>query len=100
MWLALGNGRPDGDLTQLLPPLAALAHFTTELRRRLAATGLEGLEGMLELYGRLRATLDRVPRAELERIRGDVVGLEAWLHEVARLLEDLQRVKRALGDPS
>jgi hypothetical protein len=100
VWLAFGDGRSDDDPTQILALLAGLVHFTVELRQRLAPTGVDGLAGTLVLYGRLRGALDAVPRAQLERVRGDVVALERGLHDVARLLEHLQTMKRALADPS
>ena len=98
MWLTLANGGYDGAaVEQTLPELEALTQFTEELRRRLAGDGIEGLEGTVTLYGRLKVMLDGVPAPELERMRAEVAGLERWFGEVARGLEDLKRLKRALG---
>ena len=51
----------------------------------------------MTLYRRLRALLDGVPAPELEGLRGKIAGLERWLSEVARGLEEFARFKRARG---
>jgi hypothetical protein len=97
VWLAFHNGRNDGDLVHVLPELEAIAQFTAELHARLASVGVDGLAGTVALYRRLRATLDGIPPADLERVREHVVALECWLHDVARCLGELDRLKRATG---
>ena len=97
MWLAFHNGHNDDDLVHVLPELEAIAQFTAELHGRLASVGVDGLAGTVALYRRLRATLDGIPPADLDRVRADVVALEHWLHDVGRFLGELARLKQATG---
>jgi hypothetical protein len=97
VWIALHNGRRDGDLVHVLPELAAIAQFAADLRARLEDVGVDGLEGTLGLYRRLRDTLDGIPPDDIEHVRAHVAALQRWLHEVARCLDDLARLKRATG---
>ena len=97
MWIALRNGRHDDDLVHVLPELEAIAQFASDLNDRLARVGVGGLDGTLELYRRLRATLDRIAPGDITCVRGHVAALERWLEDVARCLDDLARLKRATG---
>jgi hypothetical protein len=97
VWLAFHNGRNDDDLVHVLPELAAIAQFTAELDGRLASVGVDGFAGTVALYRRLRATLDGIPPADLDRVRAQVVALEHWLDGVARCLGELVRLKQATG---
>ena len=98
MWLLLANGRSDADrIEQTLSELEALTQFMADVRRRLGDDGIEGVEGTAMLYRRLRAVVDGVPAPELERMRAEVAGLERWFGKLARGLEDLAGLKRALG---
>jgi hypothetical protein len=97
VWLALHNGRNDDDLVHVLPELEAIAQFTAELDGRLVSVGVDGLGGTVALYRQLRATLEGIPPADLERVRSHVAALERWLDDVARCLAELVRLKQATG---
>ncbi len=95
MWLVLANGHGDAEhVEHVLPDLEALGRFAEELRGRLAADGLDGIEGTLALYRRLKGTLDSIEAADIERIRADIHVLERWAGEAARFLADIARLKR------
>ena len=81
----------------VLPELAAIAQFAADLRARLEGVGVDGLEGTLGLYGRLRETLDRIPPDDIERVLAHIAVMQRSLHEVARRLDELGRLKRATG---
>jgi len=95
MWLLLDRERAQSDgAEQALHALEALAQFTGELRRRLAGDGVNGIDGAVALYWRLRATLDDVPRERLGEMRAEIVRLRQWLEAALRAIDDLRRLKQ------
>ena len=98
MWLALDHAPADGEgLEGVLAQLEAIRLFTEELGRRFTAVGIDGIAGALELYRRLKATLDAVPLAEIERRMGEAQALGRTLGELAQSLERIRRLKTLLG---
>jgi len=94
VWLALdGDGGDPDPLERVLPQLEAVARFADELRSRVAADGIDGIDGMLNVHRRLRAVLDDIPRDELERMRGAVAELTRALEDIARCLDHMARIK-------
>jgi len=98
VWLALAKGPTDaGAVEHVLQGIEALGQFADELRRRLTDDGVDGLDGTVDLYLKLRGTVDRIPGAEVARILAQIRALEAWLGEVRRGLSELARLKRLVG---
>jgi hypothetical protein len=100
MWLIFardGKGTSDG-VEQALFGLHAIAQFTAELRARLGPDGVEGFDGALGVYRRLKGTLDAIPASRIEEMRADIAAMEEWLRRAARALDDLARLKQALGE--
>jgi hypothetical protein len=98
VWIALAQGNADGTaVEQVLPRLEALVQFTDGLEHRLAADGLGGIAGTVILYRQLREALNDVSQVELARIRDDVDGLVATVADLGRTLEEIRRLKVALG---
>ena len=97
MWLLLDRERAQSDgALQALPALEALAQFTGELRLRLAGDGVDGIDGAVALYWRLRGALDDVPRERLGEMRAETVRLRQWLEAALRAIDDLRRLKLTL----
>ena len=64
-----------------------LINFTREVNRRIADSGISGVEGMVALYDQLRGALAKVTPQELEWAQG----------EVTRVLETLRRLSEELA---
>jgi len=97
MWLTIAH-RPDGNAVELvLAELAALALFADELGRRLGHDGFDGLSELASLHARLRAVAAAIPNGELEGAHAALCELVAALEDIARCLERLAHLKRALG---
>jgi hypothetical protein len=64
-----------------------LINFTREVNRRIADSGISGVEGMVALYDQLRGALAKVTPQELEWAQG----------EVSRVLETLRRLSDELS---
>ena len=86
-------------LGKLVPQLAALTELATELDQRLAGAGMGGLEGVVALYGRLKAVLDGIAAEDLERMAARIESLQRTLGEVERRLAALRELK-VLLEPS
>jgi len=95
MWYALDGEKSDGR-EQILPQLQSLLEFTESLEQRLSVEGVDGIAGALGLYRRLKSTLDAVTDREIARMKEDVDGVQAWLEDIARGLEELKRLKDAI----
>jgi hypothetical protein len=97
MWLTLTRDERSAEgAEQVLSGLEAIAQFTDELRRRLTGDGLDGVDGTLQLYRRLKGTLDGIPASRLDEMRQEIEALERWLQQVSRCLDQLSRLKQML----
>ena len=92
MSLARASGDGEG-LESVLPHLEAVLQFTQELNRRLAGVGIDGIGGALELYRRLKSTLDAIPDAEIARALQEIDALGRALAQTAAGLDELRRLK-------
>jgi hypothetical protein len=98
VWIALEQANADGHgAEQMLPRLEALVQFAQSLDGRLSADGMGGIAGTLALYRRLQSVLDTLSDVELARAREEVRALERWLASLAHMLDDVARLKAALG---
>jgi hypothetical protein len=98
MWLALArrSGRAE-DLERTLRRLGAVLQVSEELERRLAATGVGGLAGVLDVQHRMKSVLDAVPLDEIERALAAARVLAATLGTIARRVDELRRLKGSVG---
>jgi hypothetical protein len=64
-----------------------LINFTREVNRRIAESGVSGVDGLVALYDQLRNALAKVSTQELDWAQG----------EVSRVLESLKRLSDELS---
>ena len=95
MWFALDGEKSDGR-EDILPQLKAVLEFADGLEQRLSVDGIQGIAGALGLYRRLKELLDELPEADIVRQKAEVESVQRWLEDIARTLEDLQRLKSAM----
>jgi hypothetical protein len=94
VWLTLAERlSEDGSVECVLPRIEAVLRFASELDEQLAAAGVGGIVGALELSRRVRELLASIDRAELEAARATVTRLEEVLGEVAGTLARVRRLK-------
>src|ERR671931_293245 len=90
-WGAIDSAAPhpteDFSMDEMVRQTDQLINFTREINRRIADSGISGVEGMVALYDQLRSALTKVTPQELEWAQG----------EVARVLETLRRLSEELA---
>jgi hypothetical protein len=86
-------------MDDVLRQAETLLRFSGEMENRLAESGLQGVDGVIERYLELRNAIDGLSQRELDWAKAEVDRLIATLHAVAAQLEKLQAIKRKLGDP-
>lgn len=100
LWLAIGaTHERDGGLGRLLPQLASIISFTSDLERRLAGDGLGGLAHVRDLHRRILDLLGGVA-PDVARAQAMVSEMVAALHGIDRTLAGLRRLKDELGRAS
>jgi len=95
MWFAFDGEKTDGR-EEILPQLKAILEFADGLEQRLSVDGIQGIGGALGLYRRLKELLDALPTADIARRKAEVEGVQRWLEDIARGLEELQRLKSVM----
>jgi len=73
-----------------------LINFTREVNRRIADSGISGVEGMVALYDQLRGALAKVTPQELEWAQGEVTRVLETLRRLSEELAHLAALKAAL----
>jgi len=73
-----------------------LINFTREVNRRIADSGISGVEGMVALYDQLRSALAKVTPQELEWAQGEVTRVLDSLRRLSDELTHLAALKAAL----
>jgi hypothetical protein len=94
------NGRQTQSmLEEMLRQAEAILRFSEDVQRRMSEVGVDGIGGVLDLYGRLRGAMDRVAQSELEatsadieRLVGAMDGLRAELERVKSLKMTVERM--------
>ena len=77
-------------LEEMLRQAEAILRFSEDVRHRMAEVGVDGIVGVLNLYGQLRSAVDRVSQAEIEAKSADVDRLVDTMN---RLRDELVRIK-------
>jgi len=73
-----------------------LINFTREINRRIADSGISGVEGLVTLYDQLRGALAKVSPQELEWAQGEVNRVLESLKRLSDELTHLAALKAAL----
>ncbi|HUE30932.1 MAG TPA: hypothetical protein VMR79_08645 [Verrucomicrobiae bacterium] len=73
-----------------------LINFTREVNRRIADSGISGVEGMVALYDQLRGALAKVTPQELEWAQGEVTRVLETLRHLSEELAHLANLKATL----
>src|SRR5438874_8841902 len=73
-----------------------LINFTREINRRMADSGISGVEGLVALYDQLRSALAKVTPQELEWAQSEVTRVLDSLRRLSDELTHLAALKAAL----
>jgi len=73
-----------------------LINFTREINRRIADSGISGVDGLVALYDQLRGALGKVSAQELEWAQGEVNRVLESLRRLSDELQHLAALKSAL----
>jgi len=73
-----------------------IINFTREVNRRIAESGLSGIEGLVAAYDQLRSALAKVSPQELEWAQGEVTRVLESLKRLSDELSHLSALKAAL----
>ena len=87
-----GNG---GSPTQTMPEemlrqAEAILRFSEDVRRRMSDIGVDGIGGVLKLYGQLRSAMDKVTQSEIETSTAELTHL---VETIQNLRDELMRMK-------
>jgi hypothetical protein len=73
-----------------------IINFTREINRRIAESGLTGVDGLVAAYEQLRSALAKVTPQELEWAQGEVTRVLESLKKLSDELSHLSALKAAL----
>jgi hypothetical protein len=73
-----------------------IINFTREINRRIAESGLTGVDGLVAAYDQLRSALAKVTPQELEWAQGEVTRVLESLKKLSDELSHLSALKAAL----
>ena len=73
-----------------------LINFTREINRRIADSGISGVDGLVALYDQLRGALAKVSPQELEWAQGEVNRVLESLRRLSDELQHLSALKASL----
>jgi hypothetical protein len=83
-------------MEEMLRQTDQIISFTREVNRRIAESGLTGIEGLVAAYDQLRAALAKVSPQELEWAQGEVTRVLESLKHLSEELTHLAALKSAL----
>jgi len=73
-----------------------LINFTREINRRIADSGISGVDGLVALYDQLRSALAKVSPQELDWAQGEVNRVLESLRRLSDELQHLAALKASL----
>jgi hypothetical protein len=88
----LGRNR----MEEMLRQTDQIISFTNEINRRMAESGVSGVEGLVSLYDQLRAALGKISGQEIEWAQGEVTRVMDRLKKLSEELGHLSALKNAL----
>jgi len=77
-------------MEHMLEQAEAVLRFSGELQRRMTEVGVDGIDGVMSLYARLRGALERVSHDELDWAAAEVTRVQESL---AKINDELRRLK-------
>lgn len=98
LWLAVAPAGARSEMEDVLPRLAAIVRFATDLDARLRSAGLDGLASARELAARVvplvatAAPQAGVARAAVETLVARLRAMEESLVALRRVKDELRRV--------
>ena len=85
------NGaRTNTMLEEILHQAEAILRFSEDVQHRMSEIGVDGIGGVLALYGQLRGAMEKVAQSEIEASSADVARL---VESMQHLRDELRRVK-------
>jgi hypothetical protein len=92
----LGRNR----MEEMLRQTDQIISFTNEINRRMAESGVSGVEGLVSLYDQLRTALGKISGQEIEWAQGEVARVIDRLKKLSEELAHLSALKNALHNGS
>ena len=77
-------------LEEMMRQAEAILRFSEDVQHRMSEVGVDGIGGVLNLYGQLRSAMDRVAQSEIDATSADVDRL---VDAMNRLRDELVRMK-------
>ena len=97
-WLALAQApEGGGGVDEIIQRLAALDRLRADMDGRLSTAGLGGAGSAIDLARRLKLALDEVSVDELKGAQEGIGKLHRMLAELSASLDEMLRIKTALG---
>ncbi|HEY2387630.1 MAG TPA: hypothetical protein VGK30_11760 [Candidatus Binatia bacterium] len=91
------NGHPTQTmLEEILRQAEAILRFSEDVQHRMEEVGVDGISGVLALYGQLRGAMDRVTQSELTATSGDIDRLVETMQSLRSELDRLKALKRTV----
>jgi hypothetical protein len=86
----------DRDMEDMVRQTDQLINFTREINRRIADSGISGVDGLVALYDQLRSALAKVSPQELDWAQGEVNRVLESLRRLSDELQHLAALKASL----
>ena len=87
-------------MEEMLRQTDQIISFTNEINRRMAESGVSGVEGLVSLYDQLRTALGKISGQEIEWAQGEVTRVVDRLKKLSEELAHLSALKNALHNGS
>ncbi len=83
-------------MEEMLRQTDQIISFTREINRRMAESGISGVEGLVSLYDQLRGALGKVSHQEIQWAQDEVTRVIERLKNLSDELKHLSALKSAL----
>jgi hypothetical protein len=83
-------------MEEMLRQTDQIINFTRDINRRIAESGISGVEGLVGLYDQLRGALAKVSHQEIEWAEAEVARVIDTLKRLSDELKHLAALKSAL----
>jgi hypothetical protein len=83
-------------MEEMLRQTDQIINFTREINRRMAESGISGVEGLVGLYDQLRGALGKVSHQEIQWAQDEVTRVIDRLKHLSDELKHLSALKSAL----